>query len=93
MEPLRFRLRIFAPFFRDEHGSVLAESLVVIPFVTLFSVAILEFGNMFWQKEQIETGLAKVGEDHRTPADRNIPPPRTGLLGADMERQPVGIKA
>jgi hypothetical protein len=29
----------------------------VVPFVTLFSVGILEFGNMFWQKEQIETGL------------------------------------
>ncbi len=57
MEPLRFRLRIAAAFLRDERGAVLAESLVVIPFVTLFSVGILEFGNMFWQKEQIETGL------------------------------------
>ncbi|MBS3648101.1 pilus assembly protein [Pseudaminobacter sp. 19-2017] len=42
---------------RDTQGAVLAETIVVVPFVTLFSVGILEFGNMFWQKEQIETGL------------------------------------
>jgi Flp pilus assembly protein TadG len=42
---------------RDQGGAVLLEALVVVPFVTLFSVGILEFGNMFWQKEQIETGL------------------------------------
>jgi uncharacterized RDD family membrane protein YckC len=42
---------------RDQSGAVLAEAIIVIPFVTLFSVGILEFGNMFWQKEQIEVGL------------------------------------
>lgn len=42
---------------RDTEGAVLTETIVVVPFVTLFSVGILEFGNMFWQKEQIETGL------------------------------------
>ena len=42
---------------RDVEGAVLTETIVVVPFVTLFSVGILEFGNMFWQKEQIETGL------------------------------------
>jgi hypothetical protein len=42
---------------RDTRGAVLTEAIVVVPFVTLFSVGILEFGNMFWQKEQIETGL------------------------------------
>ena len=50
-------IRACARFRRDEHGAVLAETLIVVPFVTLFSVGILEFGNMFWQKEQIETGL------------------------------------
>lgn len=42
---------------RDTRGAVLTEAIIVIPFVTLFSVGILEFGNMLWQKEQIETGL------------------------------------
>jgi hypothetical protein len=42
---------------REQNGAVLVEALIAVPFVTLFSVGILEFGNMFWQKEQIETGL------------------------------------
>jgi Flp pilus assembly protein TadG len=42
---------------REQSGAVLVEAMIVIPFVTLFSVGILEFGNMFWQKEQIEVGL------------------------------------
>ncbi|TPK34269.1 pilus assembly protein [Mesorhizobium sp. B2-5-4] len=49
--------RFFVRFHRDERGAVLAEALIIVPFVTLFSVGILEFGNMFWEKEQIETGL------------------------------------
>jgi Flp pilus assembly protein TadG len=49
--------RILGRFRRDERGAVLAEALLIVPFVTLFSVGILEFGNMFWEKEQVETGL------------------------------------
>ncbi|MER9410414.1 MULTISPECIES: TadE/TadG family type IV pilus assembly protein [unclassified Mesorhizobium] len=49
--------RLLDRFHRDEHGAVLAEALIIVPFVTLFSVGILEFGNMFWEKEQVETGL------------------------------------
>jgi Flp pilus assembly protein TadG len=49
--------RTLGRFHRDEHGAVLAEALIIVPFVTLFSVGILEFGNMFWEKEQVETGL------------------------------------
>lgn len=41
----------------DDDGAVLTEALVVIPIITLFTVAVLEFGNMFWQKAQIEVGL------------------------------------
>ncbi|MES0005537.1 pilus assembly protein [Mesorhizobium sp. M0062] len=49
--------RFLERFHRDEHGAVLAETLLIVPFVTVFSVGILEFGNMFWEKEQVETGL------------------------------------
>jgi len=49
--------RILERFHRDERGAVLAEALIIVPFVTVFSVGILEFGNMFWEKEQVETGL------------------------------------
>ena len=48
---------LVARFRKEERGAVLAETLIVVPFVTFFSVGILEFGNMFWQKEQIEVGL------------------------------------
>ena len=51
------RLTRFSRFRAEERGAVLAETLIVVPFVTLFSVGILEFGNMFWQKHNIETGL------------------------------------
>jgi len=57
MKALHLTRRWIAGFTRNERGAVLAEALIVMPFVTLFSVGILEFGNMLWQKEQIETGL------------------------------------
>ena len=57
MKILQPVFRTAARFWKEERGAVLAETLIVVPFVTLFSVGILEFGNMFWQKEQIETGL------------------------------------
>jgi Flp pilus assembly protein TadG len=52
-----FRRRGAGKFRGEESGAVLAEALLAIPFVTLFAVGILEFGNIFWQKQQIETGL------------------------------------
>lgn len=48
---------IFRKFRNDQQGVVMTEALVVIPFLTLLSAGLLEFGNLFWQKEQIETGL------------------------------------
>ena len=53
----RLRNTYASEFFRDDNGAVLAEMLIVIPFITVFALGILEFGNVFWQKEQIETGL------------------------------------
>jgi Flp pilus assembly protein TadG len=42
---------------REEDGAVLTEALLVVPFLTILAVGILEFGNVLWQREQIETGL------------------------------------
>ena len=50
----RFRL---PAFLLREDGAVIAEALIAVPFVTLFAVGILEFGNIFWQRMQIENGL------------------------------------
>lgn len=42
--------------FRDD-GTVLIEALIVVPVFTLFAVGILEFGNMLWQRDQLEIGV------------------------------------
>lgn len=42
-------------------GAVLTEALVAVPFVTLFAAGILEFGNVFWERMQIDAGLRDAG--------------------------------
>lgn len=54
---IRGKNSLFKRLRRETQGAVLVEAIVAVPFVTLFSVGILEFGNMLWQKEQIESGL------------------------------------
>lgn len=49
----RLRTRLAA----SESGVVMTEALLAVPFLTLFSVGVLEFGAVLWQREQIETGL------------------------------------
>lgn len=45
------------PFWKDDDGTILAEALLVIPVVTIFAVGILEFGNVFWQRQLMEVGV------------------------------------
>ncbi|QFI67790.1 hypothetical protein EKH55_2916 [Sinorhizobium alkalisoli] len=40
---------------------MLTEALVAVPFVTLFAVGILEFGNLMWERMQIDAGLRDAG--------------------------------
>ncbi|MDA5093101.1 pilus assembly protein [Aliiroseovarius sp. KMU-50] len=42
---------------RCEKGSIFVESLLVLPLITLLSVGILEFGNVLWQRHQVQTGV------------------------------------
>lgn len=44
-------------FRRDDEGVVMVEAILAVPFLTLLTVGILEFGSAFWQRHQIETGL------------------------------------
>jgi Flp pilus assembly protein TadG len=44
-------------FLRDEEGIAMTEALIALPFLTFLAVAVLEFGSLFWQREQMETGL------------------------------------
>ena len=46
-----------AGFFAERDGVAMTEAIIVVPFLTLFAVGVLEFGALFWQREQIETGL------------------------------------
>ncbi|KSV94048.1 TadE/TadG family type IV pilus assembly protein [Sinorhizobium sp. GL28] len=55
------RHRLCLGFWWREEGAVLAEALVVVPFVTLFAAGILEFGNIFWERMQIDAGLRDAG--------------------------------
>lgn len=53
--------RLCLRLWRHEEGAVLAEALLAVPFVTLFAVGILEFGNVFWERMQIDAGLRDAG--------------------------------
>lgn len=55
-----------------QDGAVLAEALLAVPFVTLFAAGILEFGNIFWERMQIDAGLRDAG---RYMARCRPPPP------------------
>ncbi|MBP2237506.1 Flp pilus assembly protein TadG [Sinorhizobium kostiense] len=54
-------LRTKRTFWWKEEGAVLAEALVAVPFVTLFAAGILEFGNVMWERMQIDAGLRDAG--------------------------------
>lgn len=44
-------------FCSDERGVVLAEALLVFPIMTILSFGLLEFGNVLWEREQLQVGL------------------------------------
>ncbi|MGB3901057.1 MAG: TadE/TadG family type IV pilus assembly protein [Mesorhizobium sp.] len=51
---LDFDLRVFL---HDDEGVAMTEALIAVPFLTFLAVAVLEFGSLFWQRQQMETGL------------------------------------
>ncbi|WP_306260787.1 TadE/TadG family type IV pilus assembly protein [Pararhizobium sp. IMCC21322] len=44
-------------FRTSDDGAAMTEALVALPVLILLTVGVLEFGSLFWQREQIETGL------------------------------------
>ncbi len=48
-------------FWSKDDGAVLTEALVAVPFITLFAAGVLEFGNIFWERMQIDAGLRDAG--------------------------------
>ncbi|MDU8928275.1 pilus assembly protein [Alisedimentitalea sp. MJ-SS2] len=42
---------------KDERGAVLIEALVAFPVLTILSFGLLEFGNLMWQRQQLQVGV------------------------------------
>lgn len=42
---------------RDQNGVVLVETLLAVPLLTLLTFGILEYGNMMWQRQQLQVGV------------------------------------
>ncbi len=48
---------LFSRFRTSERGAILVETLIMVPVVTIFSVGLLEFGVMFWERQQMQAGV------------------------------------
>lgn len=48
-------------FCASEKGAVFIEALIVVPLFMIFSIGILEFGNVLWQRHQLQTGVRDAG--------------------------------
>ncbi|NDW01112.1 TadE/TadG family type IV pilus assembly protein [Salipiger sp. PrR002] len=44
-------------FASDERGSVIAETLIAFPILTLVTFGLIEVGNIMWEREQMQAGL------------------------------------
>ncbi len=49
--------RLHIRFAKDQRGTVLVETLIVLPVLTLLTFGILEFGNLMWQRQQLQIGV------------------------------------
>lgn len=47
----------FSRFRTSERGAILVEALLIVPIITLFAVAVLEFGFVFWERQQMQAGV------------------------------------
>lgn len=54
---IRRALRKVREFVPATEGAILTETLIVVPVVTIFAVGILEFGNVFWQRHQVQVAV------------------------------------
>jgi Flp pilus assembly protein TadG len=44
-------------FRRSTRGAILVETIVVVPIVTIFAMGVVEFGNIFLQRQQMQAGV------------------------------------
>ncbi|MGC9370868.1 MAG: TadE/TadG family type IV pilus assembly protein [Paracoccaceae bacterium] len=64
-------------FSGDERGSVLVEALLLLPVLTIFTIGVLEFGNVLWQRHQVQTGVRDAARywSRCQPAHPSVSPP------------------
>lgn len=53
----RLTASLLSRFRTSERGAILVEALIAIPFVTIFAVGLLEFGTLFWERQQMQAGV------------------------------------
>jgi len=62
--------RLLCRFRRDDDGTALVETIIVLPVIVIFLAGILEFGALLFTKHQVETGLRDASRYlARCPAD------------------------
>lgn len=53
----RLTASLLSRFRTSEQGAILVEALIAIPIITIFAVGLLEFGVMFWERQQMQAGV------------------------------------
>lgn len=53
----RLAASLLSRFKTSEQGAILVEALIAIPVITIFAVGLLEFGVMFWERQQMQAGV------------------------------------
>jgi Flp pilus assembly protein TadG len=54
---MRLDRRMIRHFVRQDLGTVLTETIIAVPLLTLLAIGMLEFGNILWQRHQMEVGV------------------------------------
>lgn len=49
--------RLIGRFVKDQRGAVLLETLIAVPVLTVVTFAIMEFGSLMWQRQQLQVGV------------------------------------
>lgn len=53
----RLAASLLSRFRTSERGAILVEALLVIPVFTVFALALIEFGFIFWERQQLQAGV------------------------------------
>lgn len=53
----RLTASLLSRFRTSERGAILVEALLVVPVITLFALAVVEFGFIFWERQQLQAGV------------------------------------